>query len=239
MEVDDAEQTDAGRCPMIRTILVVAKAPIAGLAKTRLIGNLTAQEAAELAAAALLDTLHCSLAVSRARVVVAATGDFTLAARSSEVRWALRECTVIQQRGDSFAERLVAAHREAALPDSMLVQVGMDTPQLTPAHFERAFDLLADTDAVLGPASDGGWWGLGLKNPELASTLAVIEMSTERTGADTIAGLSDAGARVGLLETLVDVDTWDDARIVAAAAPTTRFARAVDTARRRPARGVA
>lgn len=140
---------------MTRTVLVVAKAPVPGLAKTRLIGTLTEQEAAELAAAALLDTLYCSLALPATRVVVAVTGDFRRAMDRDALRPALRECRIVHQRGSTFARRLVAAHADAGASGGPVLQIGMDTPQITPPLLESSFDALATRDAALGRAVDG------------------------------------------------------------------------------------
>jgi rSAM/selenodomain-associated transferase 1 len=211
-------------------ILVVAKAPVAGLAKTRLAAVVGAQAAAELAATALLDTLAATAALD-VPTVVAWTGDTHAAARAGEVDRALRGCTVVvPQRGADFGQRLAHAHADAALllHGAAVVQIGTDTPQLGPALLRRCGDELvaAGTDAVLGPAADGGWWVLGVRSPRWASILSAVPMSSPDTCAATLAGLREAGARVRRLPTLRDVDTYDDARAVAAAAPGTRFARA-------------
>lgn len=66
-----------------------------------------------------------------------------------------------------------------------------------------------------------------------------MTMSTDRTGDDTLDALARRAVTVAMLPTLIDVDTWDDARQVAGAAPRTRFAGAVIRALARPARGVA
>jgi glycosyltransferase A (GT-A) superfamily protein (DUF2064 family) len=95
--------------------------------------------------------------------------------------------------------------------------VGMDTPQLTPALLRSAAAVL-DTpgvDAVLGAATDGGWWTLGLREPAHADVLAGVPMSTDRTGDLTLAALRDRGLRVAPLPPLRDVDTADDAYAVA------------------------
>lgn len=224
---------------MIRTVLVVAKAPVAGLAKTRLIGTLTAQEAAGLAAAALLDTLCCAVSLAHSQVVVALTGTLRDAERAAELEEVLGQCRVVQQRGSTFAERLVAAHADAGVFGDPVLQVGMDTPQLTPELLESAFDRLTGSDAVLGPAEDGGWWALGVNNPADAEVLATVTMSTEHTGRDTLAALLTRGIGVAELPVLTDVDTWDDACRVSAIAPCSRFAAALAAVSTRPARGVA
>jgi uncharacterized protein len=204
------------------TVLVVAKAPVPGLAKTRIAGDIGDDAAAELAAAALLDTLQTSVG-SGMRVVVALTGDLGRAVRSDDLRAAFAELIVVPQRGESFGERLAQAHRDADVGHGV-VQVGMDTPQLTVDDLVGASDLLADYPSVLGPAEDGGWWLLGVRHGSDASMLATVKMSTASTGRHTRAVLPTPTA---LIRTLRDVDTWDDARDVAAEVPRTRFAAAV------------
>lgn len=212
------------------TLLVVAKSPVAGLAKTRLTSVLTPAEAADVAAAALLDTLDAVAAVPGVRRVVALTGELADAARAPEIRRALDGVTVIAQRGGPLGARLAAAHADAG-PGPVL-QIGMDTPQVSAELLADAVSQLAerDVDAVLGPAADGGWWGLGVVDPTLAAALVGVPTSRADTGARTLAALRTVGARVGVLEPLADVDTPDDARAVAALVPGSRFAAAVAAA---------
>lgn len=209
------------------TLLVVAKAPVPGLAKTRLMSVLTAEQAATVAAASLLDTLDAVADTPAARYVVALTGDLARATGRDALRRSLARFTVIDQRGGALGERLAAAHVDAG-PGPVL-QVGMDTPQLSSALLTAAAAALAedDVDAVLGPAHDGGWWGLGVTEAALAQVLTGVPMSTDETGERTLAALRAAGARVALLEPLGDVDVPDDAAGVAALVPGSRFARAV------------
>jgi glycosyltransferase A (GT-A) superfamily protein (DUF2064 family) len=215
-------------------LLVVAKAPVAGLAKTRLGATVGPRHAARVAAAALLDTMDAVLAVPGTVPVVALTGDLGAAERGAEVAEALAGCTVIPQRGADFAERLANAHADAARarPGRAVLQIGMDTPQLSA-------ELLAESiasvhrpgmDAVLGPAADGGWWGLGLREPAHARVLRGVVTSRADTGERTLAALRGSGLRVALLPELSDVDTLRDALRVARAAPLGRFAAAVRAA---------
>ena len=206
-------------------MLVVAKAPVAGQAKTRLARHVGAEVAAELAAASLLDTLRaCSDAAGEASCHAALTGDLDAAVRGDEVRRALSGWTVHPQRGDGFAARLANAHLD--LPgDRPVVQVGMDTPQVRPEQLTAAGALTDEHEAVLGPALDGGWWVLALRDPGTAGPLASVAMSTPTTYDDTRRALEGDGLRVTVTEELRDVDTVDDAEVVAAEAPDTEFAR--------------
>jgi glycosyltransferase A (GT-A) superfamily protein (DUF2064 family) len=207
-------------------VLVVAKAPVPGLAKTRLAANMGNAAAADIAAAALLDTLDAVVAAPVAARIVAMTGDLSAASRSAEIRTRLADFTVIEQRGDGFADRLANAHADAATAAGGLpvVQIGMDTPQVTADLLVECATALQSADAVLGMARDGGWWVLGLHDPRAAECLRDVPMSTSATGAVTLAALRDTGLDVGLVSELVDVDTVDDVEVVRRACmPDSRF----------------
>jgi hypothetical protein len=207
----------------------MAKAPEPGRAKTRLCPPATPEQAADLAAAALLDTLDAAAAVPGARVVVALTGDLAGAARAGAVRAALVATTVVAQRGDDLGARIAAAHVDAAAggPGVPTLQIGTDTPQLAAPVLAEAAERLARVDAVLGPAADGGWWGLGLRDPCAGALVAGVPTSRADTGERTLTALRAGGLRVQLLPELRDVDTMADALAVAALVPHTRFAAAV------------
>lgn len=213
---------------MTAVLLVMAKAPVAGLAKTRLAASIGARRAALLAAAALLDTVDTARAVPDVTVACALTGDLAVAERGGEVAEALRNCVVFPQTGVDFADRLANAHAEVAarFPGTPVLQIGMDTPQVRRPLLTSALARLAETEAVLGPAVDGGWWALGLRRPADAHVLRAVPMSRPDTGARTLAALRGIGLRVGSLPQVSDVDTMADAVRVAAQAPATRFARA-------------
>jgi uncharacterized protein len=252
MQSDHAGATaPTGDAPVARVVLVLAKAPVAGRAKTRLTPPATPQGAARIAAAALLDTLEAAAAVPRASVLVALEGDLADAERGDEIAVALAPHTVVRQRGDALGERIEAVHADAAdlFPGAATVQVGMDTPQLSADALDGALRTVeSDRVAGIGIALDGGWWALALRDPRRAAIISAIPTSRDDTGPRTLAALRDAlgDDAVAELAVLSDVDTADDAVAVAALAPDGRFARAVaevltgghdrdDTVARRPA----
>ncbi|MFI5836700.1 DUF2064 domain-containing protein [Micromonospora sp. NPDC051300] len=212
-------------------LLVVAKAPAPGAVKTRLCPPATPDQAARIAAAALRDTLDTVAATPGVLPVLALAGRFPDAEDGADLAAAVAGWPVLPQRGDGLADRLAHAHADVAdaYPGRPVVQIGMDTPQLTPGRLAAAVRRLAapGVDAVLGPAADGGWWGLGLRDPGWAASLRGVPMSTADTGRLTHAALVGRGLRVGALPTLRDVDDWADALAVARAAPGGRFAREV------------
>ena len=200
-----------------RCVLVMAKAPVAGLVKTRLCPPCTPEEAAAIATAALVDTLTAVANSSATRRVIALDGE--------PGPWLPAGFEVIPQRGDSFEERLEDAWSAV---DGACVQIGMDTPQITASHLDNALDALGYASAALGPAADGGWWALALRQPQPGAFTGVA-MSTERTGHEQEARLQSFGLDVIHLPVLIDIDTISDLLAVVRDAPTTLTARQAAT----------
>lgn len=194
------------------TVLVMAKEPLPGRVKTRLCPPLRPEEAAALAAAALADTLDAVLATPADRHLLALEG--------RPGPWLPSSIEVVPQRGRTFAERLGAAWAQV---DGPCVQIGMDTPQVTPTLLEDALAQGAGHGAALGPAEDGGWWALALARPR-PSVFRGVPMSTPSTGVAQERALRRHGLEPSLLATLVDIDTIDDARAVASGIPGSRTA---------------
>lgn len=211
---------------MTARALVLAKAPVPGRVKTRLGATVGAHCAAELAAAALLDTIEaCSTAFAECHLAL--DGDLADGVASQELVAATAGWHVFAQSSGDLGDRLARAHEQVARSGSLpVVQVGMDTPQLTPALLEEVAGAVATGTAVLGPALDGGWWVLGLADGLGAAALVGVPMSRPTTYVHTRAALHGAGLEVHASTTLRDVDTAADAQAVAAAAPRTRFAAA-------------
>jgi len=206
----------------------MAKAPVPGEAKTRLAPVVGMHGAAELAAASLLDTLTAAaLAYPVGRRVLALTGDLARAARAEEIRAVLEGWLVVQQGGQSFGARLSDGHRQAhRLAGGPVVQIGMDTPQVSASLLRHLGDLAHTANRpVLGPAADGGWWVLVTTHASQAGVLTGVPMSRPDTGRLTAAALRAAGSEPVEAGLMRDVDDADDAAVVATQAPHTAFAR--------------
>jgi rSAM/selenodomain-associated transferase 1 len=204
----------------VTTVVVMAKEPVPGRVKTRLCPPCTPGQAAGIAAAALADTLAAVDASGcRARVLA-------LAGRPES--WRRAGWSIVPQVAGDLGRRLAVAVAGVAGP---VLVVGMDTPQLTPTVLDDACARLAapDVDAVLGPADDGGYWAIGFRDLR-AGAFDDVTMSTADTGRQQRARLDALGLRVTELRRLRDVDTVEDARAVAALAPTSHFAHALRTA---------
>ncbi|MER7931621.1 MULTISPECIES: TIGR04282 family arsenosugar biosynthesis glycosyltransferase [unclassified Streptomyces] len=191
------------------TLLVIAKEPRPGRVKTRLTPPFTPAQAAGLAEASLADTLDAVAAAPAGRRVLVLDGE--------PGPWLPAGFDVVPQCAGGLDARLADAFGHCRGPALL---IGMDTPQVTPDLLTVDF---ADCDAYFGPAEDGGFWALGLADPDPA-LLRGVPMSTAQTGAVQRRRLVAAGLRVADLPLLRDVDTAADASAVAALAPHGRFA---------------
>lgn len=191
------------------TLLVIAKEPRPGRVKTRLTPPFTPAQAAGLAEASLADTLDAVAAAPAGRRVLVLDGE--------PGPWLPAGFDVVPQCAGGLDARLADAFGHCRGPALL---IGMDTPQITPDLLTVDF---ADCDAYFGPAEDGGFWALGLADPDPA-LLRGVPMSTAETGAVQRRRLVAAGLRVADLPLLRDVDTAADAVAVAALAPHGRFA---------------
>lgn len=192
--------------PKPDTLLVVAKQPAPGQTKTRLCPPLTQDQAAELYDCFLRDTLAIMHEVPNVRCVIGylpedAQGYFRQLAPDMEL-----SC----QRGASLGERLDHLLTEALLGGSQrAVIMDSDSPTLPAAYLRQAFDDLYDADVVLGPTRDGGYYLIGMKQPQ-PHLLRQVQMSTPRVLADTLALAESSGLTVSLLPTWYDVDTVEE-----------------------------
>ena len=196
-------------------LVVLAKEPLPGRAKTRLTPPLAAGQAAEVARAALLDTLAAAAAVPVQRRTVVLDG--------SPTGWLPHGWAVLPQRGGDLGTRLAGAFADtyAALGVPVLL-VGMDTPQVTPDLLSAAVTTLLTpgTPAVLGPADDGGWWALGLHRP-VDGLFDGVPMSTDRAGHVQRERLRALGLPPVELPALRDLDHVADVAVLARQVPPT------------------
>jgi rSAM/selenodomain-associated transferase 1 len=190
-----------------RRLLLFTKPARPGKVKTRLIGELTAEEAARLHGA-FLDDLMDRLQ----------GGDFELTlawALDADEEMPAGPVPGVRQRGRDLGERLYFALLEAG--SGTVAAVGSDHPTLSLELVHRAFVIVeAGADVVLGPAEDGGYYLIALRSGAVSPRLfADIAWSTEQVLATTLERCRELGLRVELLPAASDVDTPDDLRRLA------------------------
>jgi uncharacterized protein len=183
-------------------VVILAKAPLPGLAKTRLIPALGREGAALLQARLIARTLATACA--------AATGPVSLWAAPEESHFrALAQpfpVKLLRQVGGDLGARMHAA-LESSCP---ALVIGSDCPALEPKHLRGAADALRDGfDAAVIPAEDGGYVLIGLRRPQPA-LFADMQWGTETVMAETRRRAAELGLAVRELAPLWDVDVPDD-----------------------------
>jgi rSAM/selenodomain-associated transferase 2/rSAM/selenodomain-associated transferase 1 len=207
-------------------LAVFTRFPEPGRAKTRLMPALGADGAASVHAAMVRHTLETVDAFNAARREVAvsvwhAGGD---RARFEESFGPGRDYRP-QAEGD-LGLRMGRAFAALLDGESRVVLIGTDCPSLTEAHLHDAFEALARTDLVLGPATDGGYYLIGLRVPA-PGLFSEMPWGTPEVLARTLERAGKMGLATRLLDALDDVDEPDDL-------PTWHGARAARLARARP-----
>jgi rSAM/selenodomain-associated transferase 1 len=200
---------------MNATVVVMAKEPVPGRAKTRLCPPCSPEQAARIAEAALADTLVAVTECGARRRILVLDGN--------PGTWLPPGFAIVEQCDGRLDERLEAAWSGI---DGPAIQIGMDTPQVTPRALDEALEALGRCDAVLGPALDGGWWCVGFATTPTGA-FRDVRMSRTDTGARQHARLTQLGLDVRLLDPQRDIDSWADAVAVASTRPSSRTAAAV------------
>jgi glycosyltransferase A (GT-A) superfamily protein (DUF2064 family) len=199
------------------TIIVLAKEPVPGRVKTRLQPEFNEDEAAQLAAAAIEDTIAAVRSCSASRRILAWEGDAP--------PWQ-GDFEIVDQPPGTLSRRLAAGLAAALLQptDEPALLIGMDTPQVTAQLLDSDWE---GADAVLGLSEDGGFWAIGLRDGHgySAELFDGVPMSTSRTGSAQLARLSACGLSVKLLPVLRDIDRPEDADLVATEFPELVFSR--------------
>lgn len=182
-------------------LVIMAKSPLAGVAKRRL-----GREIGDVAAMRFYRSClsHAVLRLAsdpRWRTVLAVAPDKDVAARF----WPLpRKVGRLPQGYGDLGQRMQRLFKR--LPPGPVIIVGSDIPAIRPAHVAEAFRLLGREDAVFGPAPDGGYWLIGLRrSPLVLAPFAGVRWSGPHALADTLANLK--GTRFAFAATLSDVDT--------------------------------
>jgi rSAM/selenodomain-associated transferase 1 len=186
-------------------IAILAKAPVPGLAKTRLIPAIGAHAAAVLQERLTETTLATALAAKTGPVTLWCAPDPSHAAFRDLV--ARNPVTLKRQSDGDLGARMLTALAAANGP---ALVIGTDCPALTPQHLQRAAKALRDgAEVTLTPAEDGGYVLIGARRsrPELFSG---ITWSTPSVLAETRARIAAIGLACVEQETLWDIDTEAD-----------------------------
>lgn len=188
-------------------IIVMAKAPIPGFAKTRLVPALGIEGAAQLAQRLLIHTIHNAKSARLGKVELCVTPE------PNHPIWADLKSTVdidweAQTEGD-LGHSLAAASKRSLIQGESVLLIGTDCPGLNAERLRHAAKSLETFNAVIVPANDGGYTLLGL-NEFHSSVFLGIRWSTESVFTDTIQRIRSLQWRFQMLPPLHDIDEPED-----------------------------
>ena len=187
-------------------LIVFARTPVAGRVKTRLIGRLTAQQAAELHQAMIADTadLVAALPLPAERRVLFSEAPPPMALPEG--------IEAGRQAEGDLGARLVAAIESAfAGGAENAIVLGSDSPHLPSARILEAVEALDSAEMVLGPTDDGGYYLVGCRAGRFSpAAFAGVEWGTARVFQQTRAAAAAAGLSVASLAPSYDLDEWED-----------------------------
>jgi rSAM/selenodomain-associated transferase 1 len=187
----------------------LAREPVPGRVKTRLMPALSALQAASLHSAMVEQTARtiCDSGIGEVRLWVDGDENHALFAHCRR----MGVSAILPQCSGDLGRRMAAICEHCLAEASAVVLVGSDAPSIDAAYLQSASQALAEVDAVLGPALDGGYVLFGLRRfaPELFTGISwgedtVLEKTLEK--------LEALRWSYRLLETLADIDRPEDLR---------------------------
>ena len=190
---------------MTQRLVLFAKPPLGGTAKTRLAADIGDAAASAVAEALLADTIALCESIPGPALILAYTDDEEYFAGLVADRWQL-----LRQEGAGLGERLenaLAALRPSH--DDGTVFLGMDAPHVPPEFLLQAFEALGESDTVLGPCDDGGYYLLGVRGTWPSGILGSVRWSTEHAYDDTRAAFANSELGCAALPPWYDVDDVD------------------------------
>lgn len=187
-----------------RGLIVFLKPPKRGTVKTRLARDVGNDEALKIYKQLVNHTLHVINGVNAYKYI------FLTGTTSYKINLPRHTFSTHFQKGMDLGERMKNAFIEVFEAGvSQAVIIGSDNIQLTPPLLNDAFDALYATDMVIGPSNDGGYYLLGLNEPE-PSIFDNVEWSTETVYETTIDRAAKSNLKVIEMATLPDIDHWKD-----------------------------
>lgn len=190
------------------TLVVFAKAPVPGRVKTRLAADLGDDEAVRIYRAIGSETVRAVRAGAwRTSIWISTDEPADLLAVSE---WLDVDRTDLRsQRGADLGARMYDAIRTELTRADQVVVIGTDIPGIGPETIEGALKALEESEIVIGPATDGGYYLIGMRRPH-PELFRNISWSTDTVLERTLAAAGQSKLSVTLLEAKTDVDTLSD-----------------------------
>jgi rSAM/selenodomain-associated transferase 1 len=192
---------------MKSAIIVMAKAPIAGTVKTRLTPFLSFEQASQLAACFLRDTINKAKKLKNQLIIAYSPSGH----RRSFDEFLTDKIILIEQKGETLGDKMFSAFQFAFEQKlDSVVMIGTDSPTLPLEFIEKALDFLEkNADAVLGKTTDGGFYLIGLRQLERL-IFEKVEWSSAKTFEQTARNIIDLGWQLKKTPDWYDVDEPKD-----------------------------
>jgi rSAM/selenodomain-associated transferase 1 len=209
--MESSSQTTVCIPRLNRTLVIMAKAPKPGMVKTRLTESLPAPAVTSLYRCLLEDTLALAKSLTSVEVAVMCP-----ASDQDELEYLLGNTVhVVAQQGDGLAAGLTSVFRHfTGAGRQHVIAFNSDSPHLPPSVLDRAFEVLAVHDVVVGPTHDGGYYLVGAKaaHPSLfggdgLGTRSALDRLLWRT--------TDLQLSTGFTEPFYDIDVASDLILLA------------------------
>lgn len=191
---------------MKKVIIIMAKVPIAGTVKTRLQPFLSAEQSATLAECFLRDAVSKAKSLSNELIIA-----YTPVEKRDVLLTTLpNEQIFIEQKGANLGGKMFHAFEFAFTQNSdAVLMIGTDSPTFPARFITRAFEMLSETDAILGETADGGFYLIGLRKLK-KEIFEAVEWSSPKTFNQTARNIENLGLKLSFLPNWYDVDTPDD-----------------------------
>jgi rSAM/selenodomain-associated transferase 1 len=190
-------------------LVVMAKAPVPGMVKTRLVPHLSPQEATDLYRCLLKDRIATIQRLTGVALAIAYT---PADAKDAFIPFCENGLRLIPQKGKHLGERLnnIFVEKLADGFDAVSI-IDSDTPDLPVSAVQASFArLMSDqADVIFGPCYDGGYYLVGMRRPH-PELFVNIPWSTDAVLANTLEKARELGVRADLLQRWNDLDTIDD-----------------------------
>ena len=184
-------------------LIIFVRNPELGKVKTRLARDVGDEEALAIYKALLGHTRNTALQVNAERLLF-----YSQAIREND-GWPMKHFTKRRQEGTDIGERMQHAFETALTKADKAVIVGSDIAQINARIIEQAFAALDEADFVIGPALDGGYYLLGMKQttPTLFQNM---QWSTSQVCSQTLQRIQQLGKTYREVDTLPDIDYASD-----------------------------
>ncbi|MBR4197023.1 MAG: TIGR04282 family arsenosugar biosynthesis glycosyltransferase [Synergistaceae bacterium] len=188
-------------------LIIFSRLPIGHETKTRLAPLLNETQRSKLHLAMWRDIFGEALKLRNTDIYLYWTGSGNISDWQKYI-----PCSFIlrKQEGENLGERMRNAMRDIfALRYKRAVIIGSDIPSVKAENIARAFGSLNDSDAVIGPSSDGGYWLIGMRK-FIPEAFGISSWGNSSVLAETVRTLAGLGISCGTADTLDDLDTPED-----------------------------